>query len=62
MDPDGAAISATAAAALLGADTKTVTGWILAGELAAQRRADDRTPQQGGSAFRARGQVERGPS
>jgi hypothetical protein len=43
--------SATQAGALLGVENKTVTSWILAGELAADRRADRRLPQQGGSSF-----------
>ena len=44
-------ISAGAAGKLLGIDSKTVTAWILAGDLAADRRDDSRLPQQGGSAF-----------
>jgi hypothetical protein len=43
--------SATQAGALLGVERKTVASWILAGELAADRRADRRLPQQGGSSF-----------
>jgi hypothetical protein len=43
--------SAMSAARLLGTDVKTVTAWILAGDIAATRRADARLPQQGGSAF-----------
>ena len=44
-------MSAGAAGKLLGVDSKTVTSWILAGDLAADRRDDARLPQQGGSAF-----------
>jgi hypothetical protein len=43
--------SAGAAARVLGVDAKTVTGWVLAGDLEATRRDDLRLPQQGGSAF-----------
>ena len=43
--------SGTAAAKLLGIDSKTMTSWILAGDLEASRRDDRRLPQQGGSSF-----------
>ena len=44
-------LSGTAAAKILGVDNKTLTQWCVAGELAATRRADKRTPQQGGAVW-----------
>jgi hypothetical protein len=43
--------SSHAVAKLLGVDSKTVGAWILAGDIAAPRRPDQRLPQQGGSSF-----------
>lgn len=40
--------SAASAGALLGIDGKTVTSWVLAGEIKATRRKTRRLPQQGG--------------
>lgn len=42
-------MSATQAAQILGVDNKTVTIWCLEGALAADRRASQRLPQQGGA-------------
>lgn len=44
-------LSGTQAAKILGVDNKTLTQWCVAGELAATRRGDNRTPQQGGSVW-----------
>jgi hypothetical protein len=44
-------LSATAIAKILGIDSKSVTAEILRGSLKAVKRADRRSPQQGGSAW-----------
>lgn len=44
-------LSATAAGRILGVDIKGVTAEILRGDLKASKRADNRLPQQGGSAW-----------
>lgn len=44
-------LSANRAAAILGVDLKWITARVLAGDLAATKREDNRLPQQGGSAW-----------
>lgn len=44
-------VSAREAALILGIDSKAVTAWCIAGELPAARREDQRSSQQGGSAW-----------
>jgi hypothetical protein len=45
------ALSATAAAKILGVDSKTMCAWIAAGDLSAGRRGTQRLPQQGGDVW-----------
>ncbi len=44
-------LSATGAAKILGVDIKWITARVLAGDLVAKKRGDQRLPQQGGSAW-----------
>ncbi|GAB4184131.1 MAG: hypothetical protein OHK0024_24200 [Thalassobaculales bacterium] len=46
-----AALSASAAARIIGCDAKTVTTWCLAGDLPATRRGTQRLAQQGGDTW-----------
>ena len=43
--------SGSQAAKILGVDSKTMTSWIIAGEIAASRRGTRRLPQQGGDSW-----------